>query len=141
MTYSIFLFPLPLSPSSLPCTCSLPFILPSPTPSLFLSLPPLPPLSPSFLLFVLPLLPSSLAIVGHCDLSSSDVESVLKRHCQSNRMRGIRQILNYHPDNMIYSEAPHDNFLTDPQWLKGLALLEKYNLSFEMHVLPRQMHR
>ena len=104
-------------------------------PSPFLpSPPPLLPLPPS------PLLPP-LAIVGHCDLSSSDAESVLQQHCQSNRMRGIRHMLNYHPEKMIYSEAPHDNFLTDPQWLKGLALLEKYNLSFEMHVLPRQMHR
>jgi len=81
------------------------------------------------------------AIVGHCDLSSSDVESILQRHCQSKRMRGIRHMLNYHPDKMVYSEASHDNFLSDPQWLKGLALLEKYNLSFEMHILPRQMHR
>ena len=49
------LFPLPLSPSFLPCTYSLPFILPSL--SLFFPLPPLSPLSPS-LLFLLPLLSS-----------------------------------------------------------------------------------
>ena len=50
-------------------------------------------------------------------------------------------MLNYHPDKPQYSETKHDNFLTDPQWLKGVALLEKYNLSLELHVLPRQMQR
>jgi predicted TIM-barrel fold metal-dependent hydrolase len=81
------------------------------------------------------------AIVGRCDLSSPRVEDTLSRHCRSGRFRGIRQMLNYHPTKPVYSEAPHDDYLTDPQWLKGVALLEKYGLSFEMHVLPHQMHR
>ena len=50
-------------------------------------------------------------------------------------------MLNYHPDKPAYSEAAHDNFLTDPQWLKGVGLLEKFGLSLELHVLPRQMLR
>ena len=81
------------------------------------------------------------AIVGHADLSSSDLEDVLQRHCQFTRLRGIRHMLNYHPDKPQYSEPAHDNYLTDPAWIKGFGLLEKYNLSFELHVLPRQMHR
>ena len=81
------------------------------------------------------------AIVGHADLSSSDLEDVLQRHCQSARFRGIRHMLNFHPDKPQYSEPAHDNYLTDPAWIKGFGLLEKYNLSFELHVLPRQMHR
>lgn len=81
------------------------------------------------------------AIVGHADLSSSDLEDVLQRHSQSARFRGIRHMLNFHPDKPQYSEPAHDNFLTDPTWIKGFGLLEKYNFSFELHVLPRQMHR
>ena len=81
------------------------------------------------------------AIVAHADLSSADLEDILQRQCKSKRMRGIRHMLNYHPDKPQYSETKHDNFLTDPQWLKGVALLEKYNLSLEIHVLPRQMQR
>lgn len=81
------------------------------------------------------------AIVGHADLSSSDLEDVLQRHCQFTRFRGIRHMLNFHPDKPQYSEPTHDNYLTDPVWIKGFGLLEKYNLSFELHVLPRQMHR
>ena len=50
-------------------------------------------------------------------------------------------MLNHHPDKPQYSLAPHDNYLTDPAWVKGFGLLEKYNLSFKLQVLPHQMHR
>ena len=50
-------------------------------------------------------------------------------------------MLNYHPQKPQYSEQNNDNFLTDPKWLAGVALLEKYDLSFELHVLPHQMKR
>ena len=81
------------------------------------------------------------AIVGYADLTSSDLDDILKRHCQTSRFRGIRHMLNFHPDKPQYNEPSHDNYLTDPAWIKGFGLLEKYNLSFELHVLPRQMHR
>jgi predicted TIM-barrel fold metal-dependent hydrolase len=81
------------------------------------------------------------AIVGHADLSADNLEDVLMRHCQSKRIRGIRHMLNFHSEKPQYSEVEHDNFLTDPKWQRGLELLEKYNLSFEIHILPRQMKR
>ncbi len=81
------------------------------------------------------------AIVGHCDLSSPDVEDILQRHSEHKRMRGIRQTLNYSEDHPEYCAARHDNYLTDPNWIRGFSLLEKYNLSFELLVLPRQMSR
>ena len=81
------------------------------------------------------------AIVGHADLSADDIEDVLKRQCQSTKMRGIRHMLNHHPTKPQYSEQKHDNFLTDEKWLAGVSLLEKYNLSFELHILPHQMKR
>ena len=56
-------------------------------------------------------------------------------------MRGIRQLLDYHPTCKELRQAPHDKFLDDPAWLKGLALLEKYNFSFDMHVTYNQMER
>ena len=83
----------------------------------------------------------AVAIVGHCDLASPDAEDILRRHCQSKRFRGIRHVINHHPTKPIYSEATHDEFLTDPQWLKGVGLLQKFGLSFELHILPSQMHR
>ena len=83
----------------------------------------------------------SSAIVAQADLSLKNVEDILQRHCQSKRMRGIRHMLNFHPTKSQYSETKHDSYLTDPQWLCGIALLEKYGLSFEIHVLPHQMKR
>ena len=82
-----------------------------------------------------------IAIVGYCDLSSPDVEDVLRRQSEHKRMRGIRQMLNYHSEHPQYCAVSHDNYLTDPNWIKGFSLLEKYNLSFELHILPRQMKR
>lgn len=82
-----------------------------------------------------------LAIVGFADLSSTNLDEILQGHCKFSRFRGIRQMLNHHPDKPQYSLAPHDNYLTDPAWIKGFGLLEKYNLSFELQVLPHQMHR
>ena len=81
------------------------------------------------------------AIIGGADLASGDVEEVYQKHRQSQRMRGIRQLLNHHSTKPQFSVQPHDNLLTDPQWQKGYALLEKYNLSFELHVLGHQMQR
>ena len=80
------------------------------------------------------------AIVGHCDLSSKDVEATLQRHCQHKRIRGIRQMLNY-DEKYEYNAVSHDGYLTDPDWIRGFSLLEKYNLSFDMYILPRQMMR
>ena len=68
----------------------------------------------------------------------------MKRHCaSSSRMRGIRQVLEHHPDptKRQYFAPKHDNFLTDPKWQAGVDLLGKYNLSFELQVLPHQMKR
>lgn len=81
------------------------------------------------------------AIIGGADLSSRDVEEVFQKHCQSQRVRGIRQLLNHHPSKPQFSVQPHDNLITDPKWQSGYALLEKYNLLFELHVLGHQMQR
>lgn len=77
--------------------------------------------------------------MGYCNLKSDDVDATLQEHCKYKNMRGIRQLLNYHPDKPEYCEADSDDYLTNPKWLEGLGLLTKYNLSFELHCLPRQM--
>ena len=50
-------------------------------------------------------------------------------------------MLNFHPDYPQYSEAKHDRYLTDSNWIQGFGLLEKYQMSFELHILPNQMKR
>lgn len=79
-------------------------------------------------------------IIGFADLASSNLDETLQQHCKFSRFRGIRQMLNFHPDKPEHSIATRD-YLTDENWIKGFGLLEKYNLSFELQVLPHQMHR
>ena len=55
------------------------------------------------------------AIVAHADLRSPDVERVLQRHCAHPNMRGIR-------------DFSHGDYLVSPDFRRGYALLQKYNL-------------
>ena len=80
-------------------------------------------------------------IVGFCDLSSPDTPKILSNHMKYKNMRGIRQLLTFHPDNKLFSFAAHDNFLTDPTWQQGFSLLATHNLSFDVHAIPHQYAR
>lgn len=55
------------------------------------------------------------AIVAYADLRDPDVERVLERHCAYPNMRGIR-------------DFSYGDFLVAPDFRRGYALLEKYNL-------------
>eukprot|EP00117_Sycon_ciliatum_P008808 scpid57607/ scgid11354/ Uncharacterized protein y4mH len=78
-------------------------------------------------------------IVAYADLTKPDVDSVLAAHCQYSNMRGIRQMIDYHPTNEQWRQCPHDKFMTDDAWLTGLQLLPKHNLSFDMQIHVPQM--
>ena len=54
-------------------------------------------------------------IVAHADLRDPGVEAVLERHCQLPNMRGIR-------------DFSYGDYLIEPDFHRGFALLEKYNL-------------
>jgi predicted TIM-barrel fold metal-dependent hydrolase len=77
------------------------------------------------------------AIVAYAPLHEPEVETLLASHCRYPDVRGIRQILNWHP-NAFYTYTPR-NFMGDPQWEKGFALLGKYNLSFDLQIYPLQL--
>ena len=78
------------------------------------------------------------ALVAHAELNSPNVETLLAEHASHRNVRGIRQILNWHPDpNKTYT--PRD-LLADPTWERGFALLRKYGLSFDLQIYPGQMH-
>ena len=55
------------------------------------------------------------AIVAYADLRDPGVESVLERHCEFSRMKGIR-------------DFSYGDFLVADDFHRGYALLEKYNL-------------
>ena len=54
-------------------------------------------------------------IVAHADLRDPGVEGVLERHCRFPNMRGIR-------------DFSYGDYLVEPDFHRGFALLEKYNL-------------
>jgi predicted TIM-barrel fold metal-dependent hydrolase len=76
-------------------------------------------------------------IVAAADLSKPDVERTLEGFKVLPAMRGIRQILNVH-NNPFYDFAGYD-FMNDPAWQAGFALLKKFDLSFELQIYPSQM--
>ncbi|ASG20252.1 amidohydrolase [Nitrospirillum viridazoti CBAmc] len=76
-------------------------------------------------------------IVGYAALEAPDAERVLAAHAQSRNIRGIRQILNWHPDP-AKTYTPRD-LLPDAAWQAGFGLLAKYGLSFDLQIYPGQM--
>ena len=77
-------------------------------------------------------------IVARAELHRPDVEATLAAHCRFPNVRGIRHIVNWHPDPAkTYVTKP--DFLADTAWLRGFALLKRYNLSFDLQLYPSQM--
>lgn len=76
-------------------------------------------------------------IVAYADLSAPNVERLLAAHAESSNVRGIRQILNVHPDPLFDYVGRH--FMREPAWRTGFSLLSKYGLSFDLQIYPSQM--
>ena len=55
------------------------------------------------------------AIVGYADLRDPEVEATLERHCEHPNMRGIR-------------DFSYGDYLVEPEFHRGYALLDKYGL-------------
>ncbi|MCR6660130.1 MAG: amidohydrolase family protein [Asticcacaulis sp.] len=77
------------------------------------------------------------AIVAFAPLNDPDVESLLAAHAEHRNVRGIRHIINWHPNpSKTYTPA---NLLIDDQFVEGYAKLAKYGLSFDLQIYPNQM--
>ena len=76
------------------------------------------------------------AIVAFAALDDPDVERRLAAHAAHPHVRGIRHIVNWHPDpKRTYS--PRD-VTADAQWQRGFDLLARYGLSFDLQCYPAQ---
>eukprot|EP01104_Vermistella_antarctica_P004667 TRINITY_DN15089_c0_g1_i1.p1 TRINITY_DN15089_c0_g1~~TRINITY_DN15089_c0_g1_i1.p1 ORF type:complete len:348 (-),score=55.16 TRINITY_DN15089_c0_g1_i1:22-1020(-) len=80
------------------------------------------------------------AIVAFADLAKplDELEPLLADLTSLNNVRGIRQMLNYDKDNTVRSFAESE-LMVDSAFLRGLALLPKYNLTFDLQINPEQM--
>ncbi|WP_343527495.1 amidohydrolase family protein [Sphingomonas sp.] len=77
------------------------------------------------------------AIVAHADLTDPDVDDLLAAQARHDRVRGIRQIVNWHPDP-ARTYMPVDVTL-DPAWARGFARLAAHGLGFDLQCYPAQM--
>ena len=66
------------------------------------------------------------AIVAHADLRDDGVEAVLERHCRFPRMKGVR-------------DFSYGDYLVEPGFHRGFALLQKYELVSSMPVQWQEM--
>ena len=78
------------------------------------------------------------AIVAYADLAAPDVERVLEAHAGFPRVRGIRQILNWHDEPRLRS-APSPDLMESSQWRRGFARLARLGLSFDLQIYWPQM--
>jgi predicted TIM-barrel fold metal-dependent hydrolase len=82
--------------------------------------------------------PIPIGVVAYVDLSAADAEKRLETQAVSARaLRGIRQILNRHP-NKLYSYVERE-FMAEAAWQRGFGLLKKFSLSFDLQLYPHQM--
>ncbi|TCP97406.1 putative TIM-barrel fold metal-dependent hydrolase [Sphingomonas sp. PP-F2F-A104-K0414] len=78
-----------------------------------------------------------IAIVAYAALEDPQVERNLAAQAAHSRVRGIRQIVNWHAD-------PARSYTTmdltvDDRWQRGFAALAAYGLSFDLQCYPDQM--
>ena len=69
-----------------------------------------------------------LAIVGDARMQSPDVEATIERHVEHANFRGLR-------------DFAQGDYLVDPDFHRGYALLEKYDLVYDLDVFWESMHK
>ena len=72
------------------------------------------------------------------DLTSPAVRKQLTAHAALPSVRGVRDILNWHPDPVLTHRERAD-LITDPAWLAGFAALREFGFSFDLQVFPAQL--
>ena len=65
-------------------------------------------------------------VVGWVDLRSDELESQLNRFCKNKKFVGVRHVVQDEPD---------DQFVLEEDFLEGIAMLSKYNLTYDILVL------
>jgi L-fuconolactonase len=74
--------------------------------------------------------PTILGVVGWVDLCSPEVETQLKRFSENSKLIGIRHIVQSEPD---------DRFLLRQDFGRGVALLEEFDLAYDILIYPRHL--
>ena len=84
----------------------------------------------SWLLKLAEAAPFILGVVGWVDLRSTEVRAQLSEFCANPKFVGVRHV--------VQSE-PEDRFLLQPEFLRGIAMLEELDLTYDILVYPRHL--
>jgi predicted TIM-barrel fold metal-dependent hydrolase len=79
------------------------------------------------------------AIVSYCELERPDIEAQIAGHTKYARVRGMRQIVGRSAEEDVRTGS--GKLLDDACWVDGLRHLAKAGLSFDLQLIPQQMHR
>lgn len=82
--------------------------------------------------------PLPAAQVAKADLSATGAEGVLEKLAQIPSVRGIRHILNWHP-NPRFTHTDRPGIMGEPAWRAAFARLEPLGLSFDLQVFSPQL--
>jgi L-fuconolactonase len=74
--------------------------------------------------------PSILGVVGWADLRSPDIRSQLKVLTRNPKFVGVRHIVQSEPD---------DRFLLRPEFLRGIAALEEFDLAYDILIYTKHL--
>jgi L-fuconolactonase len=74
--------------------------------------------------------PSIMGVVGWVDLRSQDVQSQLEALSRNSKLIGIRHIVQSEPD---------DRFLLQDDFLRGISLLEQFDLTYDILIYPKHL--
>nr|WP_293303360.1 amidohydrolase family protein [Allomuricauda sp.] len=69
-------------------------------------------------------------VVGWLDLCAEDIEEKLQEYSKNPLLKGLRHIVQDEPD---------DYFMLRPEFLRGVSLLEKYGLTYDILIFPKHL--
>jgi L-fuconolactonase len=69
-------------------------------------------------------------VVGWVDLQSQAVDEQLEKYSAIPKFCGVRHVIQDEPD---------DQFMFRPSFLRGVSLLQYYNLTYDILILPKQL--
>ena len=71
-----------------------------------------------------------LGVVGWVDLRSPDVRSQLQTFAGNPKLLGVRHVV---------QNEPEDRFLLQPEFLRGIGVLEEFDLTYDILIYPRHL--
>lgn len=69
-------------------------------------------------------------VVGWVDLRAANIDAILKQYSKFPKLKGFRHVLQGEVD---------PNFMLRPDFLNGIAALEKYNFTYDILIFPHQL--